>query len=547
MSLSGAVALPGPELPETLAPALQNELDGTPWMYPWQLTPTIQVPLLGANLDPVHRTRLDLIEPVARAALDRAGPGASAIDLACNEGWFSHRLLEWGAQRVLGVDVRPHNIQRATLLRDHYGIGPERLEFVTADALELDTEALGRFDVVLLLGLIYHLERPLDALRMARRLSRRVCVIETQLTRQNRPIVYGYGSPNVYLQAEASFAAWFENQPENPLASSEGVMSLVPNRAALVSMARWAGFGPVESLSAQAHHDVQYVVGDRAIIAASVPGEPATRPREPDGPLTGLPLPPRNLRRRVGCLEEPGDPGAAYEALGRRWKELIVERLPAHWSWGGKRVLDFGAGAGRIIRHFQTEAPGAEFWACDIDQPSITWLEHHLSPPFRPFVVSEQPGLPHAESYFDLIWVASVFTHLTDHWAGWLLELHRVLRPGGTMIVSFLGPDMGAVYLPLAWEEDRTGMLVINKGAPWELGGPTVFHSQWWLRAHWGRAFEFLRVDTDVTDHDLLTLRKRPALLTVPELEQPEPGEPREIEALRHNIEQLHAIDRTRW
>jgi tRNA (mo5U34)-methyltransferase len=547
MSLLDVVAVARPQLPESLAPALQAELDGAPWMYPWRLTPSVQVPLLGPNLPPVHRARLEMIEPVARAALDQAGPGASAIDLACNEGWFSHRLLEWGAQRVLGVDVRPHNIRRATLLRDHYGIAPERLEFVTADALSLDTDGLGRFDVVLLLGLIYHLERPLDVFRVARRLTNRVCVIETQLTRQNRPIVYGYGSPNIYLQAQASFAAWVENQPENPAASSDGVMSLVPNRAALESMARWAGFGAVESLNAEAHHDVQYVVGDRAIIVATAPGEPVPAPPEPDGPLAGLPLPPHALRRRVGCLEEPGERGAAYDEVGGRWKELIIERLPADWSWSGKRVLDFGAGAGRILRHFETEAAEAEFWGCDIDEPSVSWLERHLSPPFSPFVVSERPGLPQAEDYFDLIWVASVFTHLTDHWAGWLLELHRVLRPGGTLIVSFLGPDMGAVYLPLPWEEDRTGMLVINKGAPWELGGPTVFHSHWWLRAHWGRAFEFLRLDTDVIDHDLLTLRKRPGSLTVRELERPEPGEPREIEALRHNIEQLHAIDRTRW
>jgi tRNA (mo5U34)-methyltransferase len=539
--IGSSVAQPGShDTPEAIGPALQAELDGIAWMYAWQLTPTIQTPLLGPNLPAVHRTRSELIEPVARAALAAAGPGASAIDLACNEGWFSHQLLEWGAQRVVGVDVRAHNIQRATLLRDHYGIAPQRLQFVTADALELDVDEFGRFDVVLLLGLIYHLERPLEAIRVARRLSNRVCVIESQLTRQDRPIVYGDGTPNVYLQAEASFAAWVENRPENPVASTEGVMSLVPNRAALESMARWAGFADVQLLTAESHHDLQYVAGDRGIIAATVGGEPR-------GAVTGLPLPPRALRRRVGCPEDNGDPAMAYEAIGRRWKEMIGERLPTDWSWAGKRVLDFGAGAGRILRHFQAEAAGAEFWGCDIDEPSIAWLKRHISPPFRPFVVTEQPGLPHDDDYFDLIWVASVFTHLTDHWAGWLLELHRVLRPDGILIVSFLGPDMGKVYLPVEWDENRTGMLVINKGAPWDLGGPTVFHSQWWLRAHWGRAFDFLRIDTGAADHDLLTLRKLPVSLTTEDLERPEPDEAREVQALQYNIEQLHAIDRTRW
>jgi tRNA (mo5U34)-methyltransferase len=540
MSGPSVVAAPGDDALQSISPALRAELEGIAWMYPWQLTPAIQTPLLGPNLPAVHRTRSELIEPVARAALAEAGPGASAIDLACNEGWFSHRLLEWGAQRVVGVDVRSHNIHRATLLRDHYGIPSERLQFVTADALELDADDFGRFDVVLLLGLIYHLERPLQAIRVARRLSNRVCLIESQLTRQSRPIVYGDGTPNLYLQAEASFAAWVEDRPENPLASTEGVMSLVPNRAALESMARWAGFADVELLSAQSHHDLQYIAGDRGIIAATVAGVPR-------GAVTGLPLPPRALRRRVGCPEDNGDPAMAYEAIGRRWKEMIGERLPAGWDWSGKRVLDFGAGAGRILRHFQAEAAGAEFWGCDIDKPSIAWMERHISPPFRPFVVQEQPGLPQPDDYFDVIWVASVFTHLTDHWAGWLLELNRVLRRDGILIVSFLGPEMGKALLPLTWEENRTGMLVINKGAPWDLGGPAVFHSQWWLRAHWGRAFEFLRIDTGATDHDLLTLRKRPGSLTIEDLERAEPDEPRETEALHHNLEQLHALDRTRW
>lgn len=210
-----------------------------------------------------------LIEPVVRAALAQAGPGATALDLACHEGWFSHRLLEWGADRVVGIDVREQNIRRAELIRDHYGISPSRLTFRRCDVFDVDPDELGQFDVVLLLGLIYHLERPLDAIRFARRTTRRVCLIESQLTRQDRPIVTGWGRPNIYYQSPASFAAWPENDDENTLASVVGVVSLVPNRAALELMPRWAGFDHVEFLTAQAHHDPQYIVGDRAIVAAT--------------------------------------------------------------------------------------------------------------------------------------------------------------------------------------------------------------------------------------------------------------------------------------
>ena len=132
-----------------------------------------------------------------------------------------------------------------------------------------------------------------------------------------------------------------------------------------------------------------------------------------------------------------------------------------------------------------------------------------------------------------------MFTHLTDHWAGWLAELHRVLRPGGLAIVSFLGGAMYEVWTEEEWDPDRIGMLVLNYGQDWELGGPTVFHSPWWLHEHWGRAFEIveLREGTAPREHGLVLLRRRAGVKVTPALlERIDPREPREIEALRWQV-----------
>jgi tRNA (mo5U34)-methyltransferase len=254
-----------------IAPDLQAEVDRAPWMYEWQLNSCTVTPVIGDNLRAVHRTRQEMSEAVVRRALASAGPDARALDLGCNEGMFAHRLLEWGAAEVVGVDTRPENIRRARLVRDHFGMPPERLRLQEADALAMSVDAYGTFDVVLVLGLIYHLEQPLEAIRVARRLCRNLCVIESQLTRQNEPIVRGDGIPNVFAESAASFAAWVEADSEaNPLSSMEGVMSLVPNRAALELMPRWAGFDEVELLDPRPEHDVQYVQRDRGIVAAWV-------------------------------------------------------------------------------------------------------------------------------------------------------------------------------------------------------------------------------------------------------------------------------------
>jgi tRNA (mo5U34)-methyltransferase len=247
---------------------LDEEIKGPPWMYPWKLLDGRELPVPIAELESVHSTRAEMIEARVRAALAAAGPGATALDLACNEGWFSQRLLEWGASRVVAIDIREHNLRRAALLRDHFGIPADRLELRQADVFELDPASLGRFDVVLLLGLIYHVENPMGVVRLAQKCTRGLCVIETQLTRQREPIVHGNGRAEELHEAAGSFAVVIE-AGDNPLASTGQVLSLVPNRTAFADMAKIAGFASVEFATARDDHNPQYVRGDRAVIFAS--------------------------------------------------------------------------------------------------------------------------------------------------------------------------------------------------------------------------------------------------------------------------------------
>jgi SAM-dependent methyltransferase len=238
------------------------------------------------------------------------------------------------------------------------------------------------------------------------------------------------------------------------------------------------------------------------------------------------------------------DPVRVYEDTGRAHRQLIESLLPDGWSWSGKRVLDFGCGVGRLIRQFAPEAEDAEFWGCDLDRRSIAWLQQSLSPPFQFFLSGEQPELPQEDGFFDLVYAFSVYTHLTDNWAAWMLEHHRVLDDGGLLLVTFLGEGMSEALTGERWDEDRTGMNPLLYGNSWDLGGPIAFNSEWWIRAHWGRAFEIVSFmphggGDPPEGHGIALMRKRPVTLTVEELTALEPGEPREIAAIQHNVEQL--------
>ncbi len=64
----------------------------------------------------------------------------------------------------------------------------------------------------------------------------------------------------------------------------------------------------------------------------------------------------------------------SYEAACRELRDTVM-----NWAWSGKRVLDFGCGAGRTLRHFVEEAQVAEFSGCDIHGGSVDWINANLN------------------------------------------------------------------------------------------------------------------------------------------------------------------------
>jgi len=266
-----------------------------------------------------------------------------------------------------------------------------------------------------------------------------------------------------------------------------------------------------------------------------------TAPTEAKPLDADLPLPPLEIARVAGRLDRT-DPYGVYERIGRLCHDAIVSRLPADWSWEGRRALDFGCGAGRVLRHFAPEADRCDFHGCDIYEPAIAWAGKHLSPPFNLFLSEEMPPLKLPNASFDLIWATSVFTHLVhETWSSWMLELHRLLRPRGILMASYRG-EIQHWMLGEPWDDERIGMNVIRAGLDWDHGGPSVSHSEWWLRAHWGRAFEILSIDEKgLEGQGLVVMRRRDVTLTTEELDRPEPDEPRELSAAIHQGRQLYA------
>ena len=226
-------------------------------------------------------------------------------------------------------------------------------------------------------------------------------------------------------------------------------------------------------------------------------------------------------------------------------REYLLDVLPDDWSFAGKHVLDFGCGAGRTLRHFIHDAETAEFWGCDIDEPSIEWLREHLCPPFHAVPNGPMPPLAFEDGFFDLAYVISVFTHLTGSWSAWLLEMHRVLADNGILIATFMGEGLCEITSGEPWVEERVGMNVHSPDQGWDLGGPDGPALALVDPRPLGPRVEILAVQPygflvqGVSGQGIVVMRKRPGTFSVDDLEALEPFEDRERVALHHMIDGL--------
>jgi len=197
-------------------------------------------------------------------------------------------------------------------------------------------------------------------------------------------------------------------------------------------------------------------------------------------------------------------------------------------------VLDFGCGCGRVTRWLGPVASAHwDLHGCDIDELAITWDQENL--PFGTFATTGgEPPLPYPDDHFDLVLNHSVFTHLDERYQDlWLEELHRIVAPGGTLILSVHGEfafqiaerDVrGGGDDPAPWRSalEHQGILFVADDG--YVGGDfpdfyhTTFHAPWYVFAHWSKWFDIRSYlpRADLGHQDVVVLQKRPETQVLP-------------------------------
>jgi tRNA (mo5U34)-methyltransferase len=172
----------------------------------------------------------DTPKRLRRLHLPASLEGLTVLDVGAWDGFFSFEAERRGARRVLATDwfcwSGPGWGVKAGFELARRGLN-SKVEDLEIDIPDISPATVGIFDVVLFLGVLYHLKHPLDALERVAAVTRRLLVLETavDLLFVKRPALAYY--PGAELA----------HDPTNWCA---------PNLAWLDSMLRVVGFSRVE-------------------------------------------------------------------------------------------------------------------------------------------------------------------------------------------------------------------------------------------------------------------------------------------------------------
>ena len=105
------------------------------------------------------------------------------------------------------------------------------------------------------------------------------------------------------------------------------------------------------------------------------------------------------------------------------------------------KILDWGCGPGRIIRHLPNLLKSCEFYGTDYNKNSIKWCKNNLNNiSFNHNNLDAT--LPYPDNYFNIIYGISIFTHLSKKKNyEWSDELYRILKPKGIFFFTTQGEN----------------------------------------------------------------------------------------------------------
>jgi len=128
--------------------------------------------------------------------------------------------------------------------------------------------------------------------------------------------------------------------------------------------------------------------------------------------------------------------GGNYDLIGRRQ----LEDLQSAGLKDGMRLIDFGCGSGRLSSQLG-RTMSIDYTGIDVVQSLLDFAKNQ-SPPGYKFILNQGLAIPLSNDCADFVCAFSVFTHLLPvEIFIYMREIRRLLKPGGSLVCTFLEFD----------------------------------------------------------------------------------------------------------
>jgi tRNA (mo5U34)-methyltransferase len=154
--------------------------------------------------------------------------GKRVLDLACNAGFWSLCAVQAGCDYVLGIEGRQMHVDQANFVFEVEGVERDRYDFVLGDIFETDLRQFGTFDVVLCLGLMYHISKHVELMEKVSEVNDDILVVDTTLSK-----------------AAGSFLEIVRQNPDNPMDAVDRGLAMKPTKQAIRNLVEEFGYSVV--------------------------------------------------------------------------------------------------------------------------------------------------------------------------------------------------------------------------------------------------------------------------------------------------------------
>jgi tRNA (mo5U34)-methyltransferase len=164
--------------------------------------------------------------------------GKSVLDIGCNAGFYSFEMKRRGAERVVGIDTDEHYLRQARFAAEMKGV---RVEFRRMPVW--DVAALGeKFDLVIFMGVLYHLRHPLLALDLIHEHVAKDLLLFQSMQRGSKDVIEVQQDYDFNGEAPFDDLAFPKMHFIEHSFAHDETNWWIPNRACVEAMLRSSGF-----------------------------------------------------------------------------------------------------------------------------------------------------------------------------------------------------------------------------------------------------------------------------------------------------------------